>query len=242
MGSTLPSLRARSGDFEDWIIDGAGLSRSEVRVIDAPAGESLPEPGRDGPGGPDAPAGVIITGSHSMVTEMLPWSVRAAAWLREVVARDVAVLGICYGHQLLAHAHGGAVGNNPRGTEVGTMQVTRDAGAGPDDLLDGLPATFSAHESHTQSVLSLPPGAVRLASNEWDSNQAFRLGSRAWGVQFHPEFDAEILHGYIEAERAMLAAEGQDADALDRTVKDGPLGSQILRRFADLCRACRAEG
>jgi GMP synthase (glutamine-hydrolysing) len=228
MGSTLPFLKSRRGDFEDWIIDGAGLSRAQVQVIDLPAGESLTDV--------DGHAGVIVTGSHSMVTDRLPWSERAADWLREAVSRRMPVLGICYGHQLLAHAHGGTVGINPRGSELGTMEIEREPEAGPDELLDALPTRFAVHESHTQSVLSLPAGAIRLASNAWDPHQAFRIGERAWGVQFHPEFDSEIVRSYITAERDLLLAEGQDPGTLHGTVSDNPLGSRLLRRFAALCR------
>ena len=229
MGSTLPALKERRGDFEDWIIQGAGLSGAEVQVVDVPSGQPFPEM--------DGRSGVIITGSHSMVTERLPWSERAAQWVREAVARDVAVLGICYGHQLLAHALGGAVGNNPHGSEVGTAEVVREGAGAADRLLGTLPARFTAHESHTQSVLSLPAGAVRLASNGWDANQAFRIGGHAWGVQFHPEFDAQIMTSYIQADGDLLSAEGQDVDERRANVKETPLAASLLRRFADLCRA-----
>ena len=228
VGSTFPALRTRRGDFEDWIAAGAGLAATQVRVIDVSAGEPLPvDP---------AAAGVIVTGSHAMVTERNDWSERAAEWLRNAADRGVPVLGICYGHQLLAHAFGGEVGDNPRGSEFGTAQIVLETAAQRDELLGGLPATFAAHEGHTQAVLSLPPGAVRLASDDWDPHQAFRIGSRAWGVQFHPEFDPDIMHAYIRWDRQMLAAEGQDPDALSKTVRDSPRSAEVLRRFAALCR------
>jgi GMP synthase (glutamine-hydrolysing) len=101
-GSTLPSLLDRQGDFEDWVIAGLGVPRDQVQVANVQAGDVLPEP--------DDVAGVVITGSHSMVTDHEPWSERAAAWLRRAVVRQTPVLGICYGHQLLAYALGGEVG------------------------------------------------------------------------------------------------------------------------------------
>jgi GMP synthase (glutamine-hydrolysing) len=229
MGSTLPSLKSRRGDFEDWVIRGADLRPAEVRVIDVLAGEPLPRP----PGG----CAAILTGSHSMVTERAPWSEQAAEWLRRAVRGGVPVLGICYGHQLLAYAHGGRVADNPLGREFGTVQVTLDGAAATDELLGGLPARIPAHEGHTQSVLSLPPGAVRLAANDWDSHQAFRLGDRAWGVQFHPEFDADIMREYIGHYNQTLSSEGQDPRALSATARDDPSGPAILRRFVELCRS-----
>jgi GMP synthase (glutamine-hydrolysing) len=228
MGSTLPSLKTRRGDFDDWIISGAGLSRSEVTVIDVPAGDPLPPS--------DGEAGVIVTGSHTMVTERKDWSERTADWLRDAVSRGLPVLGICYGHQLLAHALGGEVGNNPRGREFGSAEIALEEPAKVDELLGILPERFTASEGHTQSVLKLPKGAVRLASNEWDANQAFRIGDRAWGVQFHPEFDLQIVREYIEHYRDLLSDEGQDPDSLQETVQDNPHGPAILKRFATLCR------
>ncbi len=91
-----------------------------------------------------------------------------------------------------------------------------------DPLLGGLPSPIEVHVSHSQSVLRLPEGAVRLAANAWDGNQAFRAGDRAWGVQFHPELDAGIMRGYAE-----------DGKVNPRTrIVDTPFGGQILRRFA----------
>jgi GMP synthase (glutamine-hydrolysing) len=228
MGSTLPALKSRKGDFEDWIIAGLGLAPDEAVVIDVPSGEPLPRAERHG--------GIVITGSHTMVTERKPWSERAAEWLREAVSREVPILGICYGHQLLAHAYGGTVANNPLGREFGTVEVAMAEEAGKDALLGILPRRLSAHVGHTQSVIRLPERAVRLASNAWDGNQAFRMARVAWGVQFHPEFDADIMREYITSYHAALAAEGQDTERLLGTIADTPQATQLLRRFTQLCR------
>ena len=228
MGSTLPSLKSRKGDFEDWIVAGLGLPASEVVVINAPAGDPLPPV--------NGYTGIVVTGSHTMVTERRDWSERAAGWLRENVHAGVPVLGICYGHQLLAHALGGEVGDNPKGREFGTVEVTMEENAGEDELLGGLPRQVYVHVGHTQSILRLPPGAARLASNARDQNQAARFARAAWGLQFHPEFDAEIVREYITSFEGVLRGEGQDADELRRTVSDTPFGGTILRRFARLAR------
>ena len=230
MGSTLPGLRAWKGDFEDWITAGLGAG-APSDVIDVAAGAPLPDP--------DGHAGVVVTGSHTMVTERRDWSERAADWLREASARDMPVLGICYGHQLLAHAYGGVVGDNPSGREFGTVEVSLNGEARTDTLLAGLPRTVNAHEGHTQSVLQLPGAAVVLASNAHDACQAFRIGQRAWGVQFHPEFDTEIVRTYIDHFRGLLAAEGQDPDALMSAAGDAPQAAGVLGRFARIC--CGAD-
>src|SRR5271157_3915438 len=226
MGSTLPSLSPKKGDFEDWIIAGLGLRREAASVVDPFRGEPLPAL--------NGHAGIVITGSHTMVTERMDWSERAADWLRDAVNAGVPILGICYGHQLLAHALGGEVGNNPKGAEFGTVEVAFEEPARSDTLLGGLPSRMRVHESHTQSVLRLPPCAVRLASNTWDPNQAVRFGPAAWGVQFHPEFDSEIVREYIQHYRSLLSAEGQDPARLAETTAADSAGSLVLRRFAEL--------
>jgi GMP synthase (glutamine-hydrolysing) len=227
-GSTLPSLKSRKGDFEDWIVAGMGVSRQQVTVVDVTAGDTLPENGTY--------AGVVITGSHSMVTDGMRWSERTASWLALEVASGTPTLGICYGHQLLGHALGGLVQQNPLGWELGTVEVSLREPGLRDEILGGCGTAMRVHVSHSQSVLRLPRGAVRLAANARDINQAFRVGPCAWGVQFHPEFDVEVVRAYIEHCRAKLIAEGQDPDRLIRESGDTPVGTEILRRFAKVTR------
>ncbi len=217
-GGTMASLKSRRGDFEDWILAGMGIEDRQARVVDVAAGQPLPPAANAG--------GVIITGSHEMVTDRREWSERTASWLAEAASGGTPLLGICYGHQLLAHALGGVVDYNPRGEEMGTTEVTLLSAAFRDPLLDGLPATITVHVSHSQSVIRLPPGAVRLAENAWDANQAFRIGACAWGVQFHPEFDAEIMRAYAAEEKR----------ASDVNIVDTPFGGRILKRFASLTK------
>ena len=232
-GSSLPELVARKGDFEDWILNGLAAALDTVTVIDAQNGDPLPDAA-------DL-AGVVITGSHEMVTDRQPWSERAASWLQEVVAHGVPTLGICYGHQLLAHALGGEVGDNPNGREFGTVTVKLEAEAADDPLLGGLPARLPVQVCHTQSALALPAGARRLAHGDRDANQAFVVGEAAWGVQFHPEFDAEVVAAYIEHYDARLRAEGQDPAALIAGCEDTPVGTTILRRFGQIVAARGAQ-
>ena len=229
LGSTLPDLAVRMGDFEDWIIRGMGVAREVVVVVDPTRGEALPDPAEV--------AGAVLSGSHAMVTGNEPWSERTAVWLCDAVALGVPVLGICYGHQLLAYALGGEVGDNPLGHELGTVTTHLTSDAASDPLLGGLGPTITVHASHAQTVLRLPDGATCLATSAMDRHMAFSLGGSAWGVQFHPEFDAEVGRAYIEAEAAVLAAENQDPVALLASCVDGPVGSTILSRFAALVRA-----
>jgi GMP synthase (glutamine-hydrolysing) len=88
--------------------------------------------------------------------------------------------------------------------------------------------------SHKQSVLELPGEATLLATAERDPHHAFSIGQRAWGVQFHPEFDADIVRGYVAARRDAIHAEGMDADAIERAARDTDHGPRVLKRFAEL--------
>jgi GMP synthase (glutamine-hydrolysing) len=228
-GSTLPGIRARRGDFESWIARGMGLAADALAVVDVTEGAPLPDPG--------APAGIVVTGSSAMVSAREPWSERTGAWLVDAVRAGTPVLGICYGHQLLAHALGGRVGRNPRGREIGTVELRLVPEARRDALLGGLPEATHAHTTHVESVLELPPGATRLAASGADPHQAFAIGPRAWGVQFHPEFDADVMRGYLEGRRDVLRDEGVDADRLLALVRETPEAGSLLRRFAALLGA-----
>jgi len=228
-GETVPGVRARRGDFEDWIAAGLGAGADDLRVVRVDAGEALPDPALH--------AGVVVTGSSAMVSHREPWSEAAGRWLAGATAAGTPVLGICYGHQLLAHALGGDVAPNPNGREIGTVEVTLAAAAAADPLLGGLPARFAAQVSHVESVLRLPDGAEPLASTRLDPNHAFRAGERAWGIQFHPEFDADVVRGYLLDRREQIAAEGIDVDALLAATVETALAATVLRRFASLLDA-----
>lgn len=227
-GSTLPAVRARHGDFPEWFRRGLGLRRDQVDVVDA-AREPLPVAG--------AYAGVIVTGSPAMVSERLAWSERTAQWLVQAIDAGSAVLGVCYGHQLLAHALGGRVDDHPRGREVGTVAIERLPDTGDDALFANAPACFAAHASHQQSVLELPPGAVVLARSAHDPHHAVRYAPRAWGLQFHPEFSVEIMRGYVQARRPAAGAACPQPCCTDVRCAPTPSARQLLRRFGALVGA-----
>jgi GMP synthase (glutamine-hydrolysing) len=225
-GATFVDVAERRGDFEAWIQRGLACPDRPCQVIHVAEGEALPEP--------ETCAAVIVTGSSAMVSHREAWSEASAAWLVRAVAADRFILGICYGHQLLAHGLGGRVGPNPRGREIGTIRVRHSA---RDDALFGrLPGELIVQATHLESVLELPPGAVHLARNDADPNHAFRVGDRVWGVQFHPEFDADIMRSYIGERRELIADEGGNPEALLAGCRDSPHGRALLARFGELIR------
>jgi len=221
-GEPVPGLR-RHGRFAHWIRVAAGLARDDAVALDV---REQPLPARAGF------AGAIVTGSAAMVSDRHDWSERAAGWLREAAHAGLPLLGICYGHQLLAHALGGEVGDNPAGREMGTVEVALHPEAAGDPLFASLPGSFLAQSSHLQTVLRPPPQAVVLARSQRDGCQAFRWGQAAWGVQFHPEFSARHMHGYVRARREALRAEGHSPERISRNISAAPHARRVLRRFA----------
>jgi GMP synthase (glutamine-hydrolysing) len=226
VGHTFEHIAAQRGDYDLWFRERLGAADGAMAVHHIDRGEALPDRFDY--------AGIVVTGSFALVTDREPWSVAVSAYLREAVQRAVPTLGVCYGHQLLADAFGGEVADNPRGRHAGTAFVQLSSEAAVDPLFSGMPETLQVQVSHRQSVISLPRQATLLASCATDPHHAFRIGELAWGVQFHPEFDAWVARSYIEARREIFVAEGRDPDALMAAVEESDHGARILTRFARL--------
>ncbi len=225
-GYAIKGMPAAMLDFEHWTAAAAGLALEQCRTVTVIDGEQLPEAREC--------RGVVITGSAAMVSDRHDWSEYTARWLLEAMKFGVPILGICYGHQLLAHALGGHVGYHPRGREMGTKLIELAPAAAHDELFHLMPQRFPAHVTHMQSVLRLPPDAEVLASNDFEAHQAVRFAPRAWGVQFHPEFTSAAMSHYLRIRSEALRQEGADPAALLSAVRDTPESEQLLRRFVAL--------
>ncbi len=224
-GYSFAELRARIGDFEMWFARNIGWPVDRFQVIDALAGDPFPDAASVDP--------VIVTGSAKSVHHKEPWSVRAGEWLADVVRAEVPVLGVCYGHQLLGDVFGGDVGTNPNGREMGVCEVEI---AVEHPLFYGLPSRLPVFETHTDVVNRAPDGAQVLAGNANTPIQAMQLGSSV-SVQWHPEFNADILRHYITARAEIVDAElgaGTAARLLSEVVELGN-GSILLRNFLERC-------
>jgi GMP synthase (glutamine-hydrolysing) len=130
-----------------------------------------------------------------------PWLADEAAFIREAAEREVPLFGVCLGSQLIARAVGAKIG--PAATaEVGwhTVRLT-DAGRN-DPVVGVLPERLDAFQWHYYGF-ELPDGATLLADNE-AARQAYRLGERTWGVQFHPEVTGHMLdYWFVEGEKEL---------------------------------------
>ena len=229
MGRPPEDIHHHFGDQSEWFrqaLEGLGITTETVH----------PEAGGVLPGAQDV-TGAIITGSWSMVTDRADWSERTAAWVRDMVGANRALLGVCYGHQLMAHALGGTVDYHPRGREMGCHQVALAAAAKNDAFFAGMPEQFGAYLSHEQSVLVPPPGATVLARSDHDDHQILRYGPRALSVQFHPEFTAPLMAACIRRRSALLASEGRDVAAMLSGIGPTLQSRRLLHAFVALAAA-----
>jgi GMP synthase-like glutamine amidotransferase len=115
-------------------------------------------------------------------------------FIRQVVSAGIPYLGICLGGQLLAAALGARVVSN-RWEELGSLPAVLTAEGCRDVLFAGMPAEFDTFQWHHDSF-DIPVGGVLLASSTACCHQAFRIGSAAWGTQFHPEVTEQIIRDW----------------------------------------------
>ena len=140
---------------------------------------------------------VIVLGGpqHAPADHCYPYLAEEKTAIREAVEQDIPLLGICLGGQLLALAMGAHV-TRQDSTEIGfsTVQFTEDGKAEP--LFQGLPGYEMAIQWH-EDAFTIPPGGVLLATNSHTYNQAFRIGRRAYGLQYHIELTPEMLDTWL---------------------------------------------
>lgn len=226
VGTPPDVIRETHGDLSDWFSRLLDIPVEDMTVVRVFEGEPLPlpDPGRV----------AIITGSWAMVTDRLPWSEATAQWIRDAMDVEMPLFGVCYGHQLMAHALGGRVDYHPNGRELGCERVQLLPEASSDPLLESWPASFSAQLTHEQSVLEPPPGAIVLARSAHDAHQIIRYGHAALSTQFHPEFTPEILTACIQRRALQLQAEGADPRQIIDDLIPTPDAANLLRGFVAL--------
>lgn len=221
-GDPVPTTHEQRGDFASLMRRAVGEHWSGPWLsFDCRTQPTLPEP--------HLLAGIIVTGSPASVTDREDWVVAGERYLAVAVRAGTAVLGVCFGHQMLAQALGGHVSRNPRGREIGTVELSLlDA---DDPVLGDRARPYLVNMSHVDSVERPPPGAYVLGHTALDPHAALRFGDSAWGVQFHPEFDREIVGHYATTRGDDLTQEGIDPVRVSNEAHDAPSGAGVLPRF-----------
>lgn len=183
------------------------------------AHEGAPLPGRLGHDAMIMLGGGYLPGDDSRA----PWLRDARRLMGQALEGGVPVFGICLGGQMLAEVAGGEVTGDTGLPENGSLPVTIRPEAAADPLFRGLPPEVPAVERHKDAITRLPPGAVHLAETARCPYQAFRVGERAWGVQFHPEVGPERIREW--------RVNGFDpAEVYARAVADEPVSTPIWHR------------
>lgn len=147
--------------------------------------------------------GCVVTGSRASVYWDEEWIPPLKAWVREAIDSGLPFLGICYGHQLLADVLGGTVEDMGE-YEIGYREIRHET---DDPLFAGIDERFTAFTTHSDHVAELPPGATRIASNDYGVH-GFRHDSVV-AVQFHPEYDMETARVVTEGKDELSAAKRQ---------------------------------
>lgn len=215
------AIRERGEVLEEWMVP------------------TVAEPPRD----PLSYDAVLVLGGAVNVDEgdEHPWLHAERALLGELLERQVPLLGLCLGSQMVAQAAGAVPRRAPR-PEIGWHTVELTEAGGDDPLLGPLGPSFEAFQWHSYEF-PLPPGAVALARSEV-CLQGARIGEAAWAIQFHPEVtEADALHWTADFESDADAVRlGIDPTslALEIEAKIGAfneLGRGICRRWLDLAAA-----
>jgi GMP synthase-like glutamine amidotransferase len=186
----------------------------------------------------DTVDGFIITGSKSSAYEDKEWIRDLERLVRELHARRKKMVGICFGHQVIARALGGTVAKSDKGWGVGVnvYNVIELPVQGDDEVCAGGSGFLKLVASHQDQVTVLPPGARTVVSNEHCENAGFVIGEHVLTLQGHPEFSAEYSEAIMAFRHDMIGAErvAQGRASLVTHQHEGP---RVARWMVDFLSA-----
>lgn len=176
--------------------------------------------------------GVVISGSPRDAWAEDPINLSLCDLVKQCRRNGIPLLGVCYGHQVMARALGGVVARHPSGWELGSVPIRLTNEGRQSPIFYDLPGEFSALQSHADAVLQLPPDCGLLATGDHTQVQAFSCEESLFGVQFHPETNPDILR-FLWGPRRDLWREniGFDLDQRLDTVPAAPAAVKVLHNF-----------
>ena len=142
--------------------------------------------------------GFVITGSPASVHDPLPWIRRLVDFVHQLDEHRVKLVGICFGHQLIAQALGGEVSRNPGGWRFGvaeTQYIARTQWMSP------VSPQLLLYACHSEQVSRLPPEALRLGGDAFCPIGSFACGRHILTTEYHPEFTRPFMHALADAYR-----------------------------------------
>jgi GMP synthase (glutamine-hydrolysing) len=177
--------------------------------------------------------GYVITGSRFSVTDETPWMLRLEQFLRDAMAKDRPIFGICFGHQILAKALGAEVKQAEQGWQLGlkNYQVTKR----PDWMADA-PETFRLNAIHQDQVLTVPKGAEVIASAPQCPLAGLVYGNKAASLQAHPEFNLDFELDLLKTFTGVtlpkdLGEAAQESVNAEDAETDSLLIARMIRKF-----------
>jgi GMP synthase-like glutamine amidotransferase/GNAT superfamily N-acetyltransferase len=192
------------------------------------------------PQDPGAFDGIVITGSPASVNERRPWIAALGQFVRDAFDADLPLVGLCFGHQMIAAALGGRVAKSAAGLRLGTATtpITR---AMP-WMTPPAPA-LTLYAAHDEQVVELPPGAQVIGGDPACPVGAFAIGDRAFALQCHPEFGFGFMRDLVDAWAPRLApAAAERARAQVAQAVDSALAMRWIAQFFDAPRRSSIPG
>ncbi len=156
------------------------------------------------------------------------WASRAQKFASEAIEKDIPLLGVCFGYQLLGMMYGGKVVRDESRVETGTFSVRKLQEADSDPLFSGIPDVFDAQLGHKDHLTGLNGSLSYLAESEKVHPQAFRVkGKRAWGVLFHPEMNGKRMISRIK----MFPGYLREGQSVNKAFRETPYMEKIVKNF-----------